>query len=105
MAKYNITGVWKDNNGTITHYAFHSADTVNKFGPLTKRSKAEAIRIVETSGNSVMTLVWNYVKCGWYDGEEVYVAGTGTNKYLKSKPDVKVSDNLDNLICWNGFIA
>lgn len=106
MAEYRISGVWKDSDGTITDYAFHlyNAKTSEFFSP-SKKSKAEAIKLLDTAGNSAKTVVWNYVQAGWYDGEDVYVAGNGANKYLKSKPDHKISDNLGHLPTWNGVIA
>jgi hypothetical protein len=106
MADYYISGVWKDTNGTITDYAFHLINSATKKFPTksTKMSKAAAIKLVETVGNTVTTLTWGYLAGGWIIGQPVSVAGSGTDKYLKSAPDSKVSDNLGHLICWNCYI-
>lgn len=43
MAKYKISGVWKDSNNVITDYAFH---TVNENGiSRAIKSKAQAIAL------------------------------------------------------------
>jgi hypothetical protein len=104
MANYYITGVWKDND-TITHYAVHPIDADGNFTrKSTKTSKAEAIKLVEATGNKVTTLTWNYAGANWHIGQPVSVVGSGTDKYLKSAPDDKVSDNLGHLICWNRYV-
>jgi len=46
MAEYRISGVWKNSNDVITHYAFH---TVNgkEITRTSKKSKADAIELLE----------------------------------------------------------
>lgn len=97
MAKYKISGVWKDANNVITHYAFH---TVNTTGTTRaeKVAKAEAIRRLETVGNTAKTWLWSYKYAYWYDGEDVSVVNGTNGKYLRSNPDDKVTDNLGHLI-------
>ena len=97
MAQFRISGVWKDTNHVITHYAFH---TVHE-GTATranKTSKAQAISLLETSGNSATTWVWNYSIANWSIGEKVEVVNGSHGKYLRSNPDNKLTDNLGHLI-------
>ncbi len=97
MAEYRISGVWKDDNDVITHYAFH---TVNEKGisRASKTSKAKAIELLETSGNSAVTWVWNYSASKWKIGESVEVVYGSSGKYLRSNPDDTKTDNLSHLI-------
>ncbi|TYZ12683.1 DUF3892 domain-containing protein [Hymenobacter lutimineralis] len=97
--KFRISGVWKDGNGGITHYAIHDVTDAEKrnIDLAKKTAKAEAIKLVETAGNTVTTIVWNYVNPGWYATEDVHVVGTGTDKYLRSDPDKRLTDNLGHL--------
>ncbi len=72
MAKYRISGVWKDDNNVITHYAFH---TVNEKSTTraSKKSKADAIKLLENKANSAVTWTWNYNTSGWDIGSNVEV--------------------------------
>jgi hypothetical protein len=96
MATYRISGVWKDGE-TITHYAFH---TVTPTGATraSKKSKAQAVALVEAEGNTTTTYMWSYVKAQWNIGEKVDVVNGANGKFLRSHPDGKVSDNLGHLI-------
>lgn len=100
MANYAISGVWKDSNGTITHYAIHDANfTANSTdNPAKKYSKAEAITLLDNSINSAKSMLWNYSTHGWNWGTTIQVVGTGTNRYLRTTQDGTVRDNLDHLI-------
>lgn len=97
MAQFKISGIWKNANQVITHYAFH---TVNSIGVsrADKVSKAQAVTLLETTGNSATTWVWDYQKVGWITGEAVRVVSRGNEKYLKSNPDEQLTDNLAHLI-------
>lgn len=97
MAKYRISGVWKDLNDTIVAYAFHTV-MESSTGRAVKKTKAQAISLLETTGNSATTWVWNYVRGGWDVGETVTVVHGNSGKYLRSNPDKKVTDNLGHLI-------
>lgn len=46
MAEYRISGVWKNTNDVITHYAFHKINE-NSTSRAKKTIKAEAIRILK----------------------------------------------------------
>ena len=94
MAKYKISGVWKDANGVITHYALHKV-TDTGITRAEKTTKAEAVRILGIQGNSAVTWIWNYQTSFWKEGEQVEVVD---KSYLRSRPDNKVSDNLAHLI-------
>jgi hypothetical protein len=56
MGQFRISGVWKDSNNVITHYAFHSVmeKTISR---AVKKSKSEAISLLETTGNTATTWV------------------------------------------------
>ncbi len=94
--EYRISGVWKDGD-TITHYAFHRM-TGNIAALPTKVTKARAIELVEDTANTVSTRVWNYSQTNWYIGESVHIVGTGADRYLRSNPDNRLTDNLGHLI-------
>jgi len=94
MAKYKISGIWKDKDGVITHYAFHTV-TEKGFTRATKKSKAEAVKLLNESSNEAVTWIWNYLTAFWKDGEKVTVVD---GSYLRSNPDNKLTDNLAHLI-------
>lgn len=80
MAEYRISGVWKNNDNIITHYAFHTVVN-NSIGPATKKSKAQAIELLEKSANSAVTWVWSYTQSKWTIGETVIVVSGINGKY------------------------
>lgn len=96
MALYRISGVWKDSN-VITHYAFHEV-VENGVTRSTKKTKAQAIALLETKGNSATTWIWNYSQSQWKIGENVEVINSFNGKYLRSNPDNKLTNNLEHLI-------
>lgn len=99
MAEYRISGVWKNENGVITAYAFHTYNRqANTLGKATKVLKAEAIRLLEINGNSAVTWVWDYKIATWKVEANVEVVNGATGKYLRSDRDNKTTDNLDHLI-------
>jgi hypothetical protein len=97
MANYRISGIWKDANSIITHYAFH---TVTDTGTTraTKKTKAQAVALLEINSNSAVTWIWNYSSAVWKIGETVQVINGNNGKYLRSSPDNKFTDNLAHLI-------
>ena len=97
MAEYRISGIWKDTNIVITHYAFHTV-TAKGITRASKKSKAEAITLLEINDNSAVTWLWNYSTSGWKIGETVQVINSGSGKYLRSNPDNGLTDNLGHLI-------
>lgn len=56
MAEYRISSIWKDANSVITHYAFHTV-IANGATKATKKSKAQAIALLEVNGNSATTWI------------------------------------------------
>ncbi|MBK8296850.1 MAG: DUF3892 domain-containing protein [Saprospiraceae bacterium] len=96
MPIYRISGVWKNSSNVITHYAFHTGGQTTSRA--TKISKPQAITLLETSGNSATTWVWNYITAGWSIGENVQVVNGFNGKYLRSNPDNQRTDNLAHLI-------
>jgi hypothetical protein len=97
MTKFRISGVWKDSNGVITHYAFHNVYG-NKTTGAKKISKIEALRLLEENNNSAYTLVWDYSKALWIIGEKVEIIKSRKEKYLRSDPDNTLTNNLEHLI-------
>jgi len=97
MALFRISGVWKDSNDVITHYAFHTVGEKSTTRA-SKVSKANAIELLETRGNSATTWVWNYSYSRWNIGENVEVVNGSNGRYLRSNPDNQITDNLANLI-------
>lgn len=97
MRQFTISGIWKDSNNVITHYAFH---TINEksISRATTKTKSEAISIIETAGNSATTWIWDYNQSAWNIGEKVEVINGANGKYLRSNPDNKLTDNLSHLI-------
>jgi hypothetical protein len=99
MAKLRISGVWKDKDDVITHYAIHTVGE-NSISRAVKTSKADAIRQVYAA-NETMTWLWDYQIAGWKIGEKVTVVN---NSYLRSNPDNKLTDNLAHLIDYDWII-
>ncbi len=97
MAEYRISGVWKNSNNVITHYAFHKIEEDSRYRA-EKVSKSDAIVRIENRGNTVKTWVWNYRRADWVDGEDIHVVDGQNGKYLRSDPDNRLTDNLGHLI-------
>lgn len=94
MAKYKISGVWKDEKGTLAYYAFHKV-TPNGVNRGVKYSKAQAVELLEDEANEAVTWIWDYRNSCWKDGQKVEAIAGG---YLRSDPDKTVLDNLAHLI-------
>ncbi|SFB71743.1 Protein of unknown function [Zunongwangia mangrovi] len=97
MAQYRISGVWKNSEGVITHYAFHEKKS-NSVSFANKVDKSYAIQLLENPNNSAYTWIWNYNLCKWKIGEEVKVVNGNSGKYLRSNPDKTETNNLEHLI-------
>ena len=98
MSTYRISGVWKDSNNVITHYAFHTVLETGNVTRSVKKTKADAVALLETKGNTVTTWIWNSGAARWNIGEDVTVVQGAEGKFLRSNPDNKLSDNLLHLI-------
>lgn len=101
MATLKISGVWKDDQGTITHYGVHTVSN-NGTTRMTKTTKADAVRLVNDPNNETYTWLWDYTTAFWKNGAKVEVVDSS---YLRSNHDGKVSDNLAHLINYNWVIA
>lgn len=97
MAKFRISGIWKNSENVITHYAFHTVND-SSTSRAHKKTKAEAISLLQTSGNTATTWIWNYKLSMWSIGEDVEVVNGSNEKYLRSNPNDKITDNLGHLI-------
>ena len=72
MAQYKISGVWKDNDGVITHYAIHTM-TDGKHFRGRKMLKADAVKLLDQPGNTAWTWMWNYSTSYWQNGAKIEV--------------------------------
>lgn len=97
MAIFKISGIWKNSDGVITHYAFHTV-TNTGITRASKKSKEDAITLLEKNENSAKTWIWNYSQAKFVDGQNVEVVGSSGNRYLRSDADNKLTDNLAHLI-------
>lgn len=97
MPQYKISGVWKDSNNIITHYAIHSP-VQGGLTRATKYSKAQAVALLEVPGNSAITWLWSYTNAYWVDGQRVEIVDGSSGKYLRSDRDNRLTDNLGHLI-------
>lgn len=97
MTKFRVSGVWKNNDNVITHYAFHTVGE-SFTSRASKKTKEEAIRLLETPSNSAATWIWSYGQSNWNIGENVEVVNRSTGKYLRSNPNDRTTDNLGHLI-------
>jgi len=102
VADYYITGVWKDNHERITSVMLHLVNNDNSFNPKgIKTSKDEAIRLLKNN-KSILTLTWGYK--GWNRGAHVSYEVINNQEYLRSVPNTKREDNLDNSFPFHLFI-
>lgn len=97
MAEYKISGVWKDTQNVITHYALHTV-AMNGLTRAAKTSKVQAIQLLEANNSTAFTWVWNYKMAKWDEGEKVEVVNSAHGKFLRTNPDNKLTDNLAHLI-------
>jgi hypothetical protein len=97
MTKFRISGIWKNKDNVITHYAFHPVGEAST-SRADKVTKAEAIKLLEIGVNSATTWIWNYKQSNWNVGENVEVVNGTYGKYLRSNPNDKTTDNLGHLI-------
>lgn len=103
MATYYVTGVWKL-SGVITNVMLHSVDANNILQLGRKTTEFSAIALIE-AGNTVSTLRWNYGTTSWNIGARIGVVTENGRKYLRTRADTTVSDNLDNMILMSSFIS
>lgn len=88
MVNYAISGVWKNSNNVITHYAIYPFnDKENTIGLATKTTKSDVVKLLDNSQNSAITILWNYNTEGWNRGATVSVVGSYPNKYLRTHQD------------------
>lgn len=102
IPKYRIAGVWKDDDGVITHYAVHTVST-GSVSKGVKTSKAAAIGLLEAVGSIAEVRIWNYTTAKWRAGKRVEVVNGRSGKYLRSDPDDSLTDNLGHLINYSAL--
>jgi hypothetical protein len=94
MANFKISGVWKNTEGAITHYAIHRVDPTS-IDRGRKTSKVDAVRLLSIPGHTAITWLWDYPGAYWKDGAKVEVVN---GQFLRTVHDGTVSDNLAHLI-------
>lgn len=97
MAKYRISSVQKNSNDVIKYYSFHTVGK-NSTSRAQKKSKSEAIEILENKGFSATTWIWNYSQSRWNIGENMEVVNGRNVIILRSNPNETSTDNLALLI-------
>ena len=102
--EYIITGVWKNSNNVITHYAFHRVDG-NRISRAIKTSKVAAIELLEAKDVSATTWVWSYQEAKWRKGEAVEVVRGSHGNYLRTDSDEEKTDNLGHLIAFDWILS
>lgn len=107
MAEYRISGIWKDSENVITHYAVHlrTRNANNDgyvIGHAVKMTKADAVRLLQNSQNSAKTYLWNYTTANWCAGGDIYIVNENP-PYLRTTHDGILKNNLLHLINY-GFV-
>lgn len=97
MTVIKISGIWKDADGLITHYAIHKVNASYSTRAV-KTSKSDTIKLLEKTDNMAYTWIWNYESSRFVDGQKVEVINALTGKYLSTDADNKLTDNLEHLI-------
>jgi hypothetical protein len=102
MAEYRISGIWKNDNNVITHYAVHLrtknvAGTGYSIGKAVKMTKAAAVTLLQNNQNSAKTYIWNYTTAGWSAGGDIHVVNANP-PFLRTTHDGTIKDNLLHLI-------
>jgi len=97
MIKYDffISGVWKNSNDRITHVLLHTVTNDTYFNRGIKKSESEVVMVLK-SGKIIFTINWQYPD--WSLGANVMVVKDHNGEYLRTSPNTKTQDNLDNLI-------
>ncbi|WP_300567823.1 DUF3892 domain-containing protein [Flavobacterium sp.] len=102
MAEYRISGIWKNDQNVITHYAIHSR-TKNQTGNsytisnAVKTTKVNAVALLQNPANNAKTYLWNYARAKWEAGEDIHVVNDNP-PFLRTNHDEIVRDNLLHLI-------
>jgi hypothetical protein len=102
MAEYRISGIWKNGNNEITHYAVHlRTKNANREGYIinhaVKMKKADAVTLLLNTQNNAKTYLWNYTTANWSTGEDINVVN-GNPPFLRTNHDGIVKKNLLHLI-------
>ncbi len=100
MAEFRISGIWKDDEGVITHYSVHKITEEGNVLYIEKGekiNKAKAVALLLQSDNTVKTALWNYGKAKWSTGSDIHVV-KGNPSFLRTNHDGTERDNLGHLI-------
>lgn len=97
---YFISGVWKNEQGRITHVLLHKVDSNGyTFYQGAKTSENVVINYLKL-GKVIFTINWQYSaqNLGWQLGAKVDYVTIGRQEFLRTIHNNVVRDNLDNLI-------
>ena len=98
MAKYWVTGVWKDASGKLTHLYLH----LTEHGRWQKGEKtSEKLTMLHLDrGAEIYTMRWDYEHAAWVPGARVVAVEYPNSKdrYLTSTHDFKLFDSLDHML-------
>jgi hypothetical protein len=102
MAEYRISGIWKDSNNVITHYAVHlrTRNANNDgcvIGYAVKMTKTATITLLQNQQNSAKTYLWNYITANWHAEADIHVVNENP-PFLRTTHDGIVKNNLLHLI-------
>ena len=100
MAKYRISGIWKNDKDEITHYGLHKV-VPGGTTRVDKIAKSEAVELLSKPENSAVVWVWDYSTANWRKEEDIHIVHTSNGSYLRSNPDHEKTDNIANLIDYN----
>ncbi len=99
---YFISGVWKDAKGVITHVMIHDVIENGLFRSYgTKTTVNEVIKLLK-SHKTIFTMKWEYPS--WRGGAKVVTQFVNGIEIIKTVPNTKENDNLDNLFPYGSIL-
>ena len=102
MASYYISGVWRNETGIIEHVYLHFVNADGSWQKGVKKSMAQAVGL-KNEGNTIRTIIWNYENINWEIKAECVVVNEQNRTFLRSRGNLTVRDNLDNLVSLKAF--
>jgi len=100
---YVISGIWKNEEGTLESVFLHTITPNNILSSGTKISEERMIEIIKEN-KKAMTVRWDYETAKWKLGANVEVVASGSKEFLRSVKDASVADNLNKMINMDGYI-
>ena len=106
MAKFYISAVEHSDHPHrhISAVCLHDVNEQNVFRTGRRVSKDHVVGLLNSGGNTVSTIRWDYTNVNWKVGASVAIETIGRIHYIRSAPDVLVVDNLSNLPTLNAWM-